>query len=163
VIRACGSSARRSSAGADRRAVRDRGGGRRARQRHDLRAGRRGVDRGCGRAQRVAGRLRHGTVWINDYNVYLPQAEWGGFKQSGSAASSARPASTSTARPSTSGRTRGRRRRLVRRLNGSGPIFVAGLGPPVGGHGDGPRARRRIGHAERRCRRSSRATGVKAG
>jgi betaine-aldehyde dehydrogenase len=35
------------------------------------------------RAQRVAGRLRHGTVWINDYNVYLPQAEWGGYKQSG--------------------------------------------------------------------------------
>jgi betaine-aldehyde dehydrogenase len=35
------------------------------------------------RAQRVAGRLRHGTVWINDYNRYLPQAEWGGFKQSG--------------------------------------------------------------------------------
>jgi betaine-aldehyde dehydrogenase len=35
------------------------------------------------RAQRVAGRLRHGTVWINDYNVYMPQAEWGGFKQSG--------------------------------------------------------------------------------
>ena len=35
------------------------------------------------RAQRVAGRLRHGTVWINDYNVYMPQAEWGGFRQSG--------------------------------------------------------------------------------
>jgi betaine-aldehyde dehydrogenase len=35
------------------------------------------------RAQRVASRLRHGTVWINAYNVYLPQAEWGGFKQSG--------------------------------------------------------------------------------
>lgn len=35
------------------------------------------------RAQRVASRLRHGTVWINDYNTYLPQAEWGGFKQSG--------------------------------------------------------------------------------
>ncbi|MEX1172525.1 MAG: aldehyde dehydrogenase family protein [Chloroflexota bacterium] len=35
------------------------------------------------RAQRVARRLRHGTVWINDYNTYLPQAEWGGFKQSG--------------------------------------------------------------------------------
>jgi betaine-aldehyde dehydrogenase len=35
------------------------------------------------RAQRVASRLRHGTIWINDYNVYLPQAEWGGFKQSG--------------------------------------------------------------------------------
>ncbi|MGH2474740.1 MAG: aldehyde dehydrogenase family protein, partial [Candidatus Limnocylindrales bacterium] len=37
----------------------------------------------AGRAQRVAGRLRHGTIWINDYNTYLPQAEWGGFKQSG--------------------------------------------------------------------------------
>jgi betaine-aldehyde dehydrogenase len=35
------------------------------------------------RAQRVAGRLRAGTVWINDYNTYLPQAEWGGFKRSG--------------------------------------------------------------------------------
>ncbi|MDQ1538955.1 MAG: betaine-aldehyde dehydrogenase [Actinomycetota bacterium] len=36
-----------------------------------------------GKAQRVAGRLRHGTVWINDYHPYMPQAEWGGFKQSG--------------------------------------------------------------------------------
>jgi betaine-aldehyde dehydrogenase len=35
------------------------------------------------RVQRVAGALRHGTVWINDYHPYLPQAEWGGFKQSG--------------------------------------------------------------------------------
>jgi betaine-aldehyde dehydrogenase len=35
------------------------------------------------RAERVAARLRHGTVWINDYNTYLPEAEWGGFKQSG--------------------------------------------------------------------------------
>jgi betaine-aldehyde dehydrogenase len=35
------------------------------------------------RAQRVASRLRAGTVWINDYNVYLPAAEWGGFKRSG--------------------------------------------------------------------------------
>jgi betaine-aldehyde dehydrogenase len=35
------------------------------------------------RAQRVAARLRHGTVWINDYNTYIPEAEWGGFKQSG--------------------------------------------------------------------------------
>lgn len=35
------------------------------------------------RAQRVAARIRAGTVWINDYNTYLPQAEWGGFKQSG--------------------------------------------------------------------------------
>lgn len=37
----------------------------------------------AGRAQRVAARLRHGTVWINDYHPYVPQAEWGGFKQSG--------------------------------------------------------------------------------
>lgn len=36
-----------------------------------------------GRAQRVANRLRHGTVWINDYHPYLPQAEWGGFGRSG--------------------------------------------------------------------------------
>ncbi|WP_030622579.1 aldehyde dehydrogenase family protein [Streptomyces sclerotialus] len=35
------------------------------------------------RAGRVAARLRLGTVWINDYHPYLPQAEWGGFKQSG--------------------------------------------------------------------------------
>jgi betaine-aldehyde dehydrogenase len=35
------------------------------------------------RAQRVASRLRAGTVWINDYNMYVPQAEWGGFKRSG--------------------------------------------------------------------------------
>jgi betaine-aldehyde dehydrogenase len=35
------------------------------------------------KAQRVAGRLRHGTVWINDYHPYVPQAEWGGFKRSG--------------------------------------------------------------------------------
>ncbi len=37
----------------------------------------------AGRAQRVAGALRHGTVWINDYHPYVPQAEWGGFKRSG--------------------------------------------------------------------------------
>ena len=37
----------------------------------------------AGRAQRVALQLRHGTVWINDYHPYVPQAEWGGFKQSG--------------------------------------------------------------------------------
>jgi betaine-aldehyde dehydrogenase len=35
------------------------------------------------RAQRVAGALRLGTVWINDYHPYVPQAEWGGFGQSG--------------------------------------------------------------------------------
>jgi betaine-aldehyde dehydrogenase len=37
----------------------------------------------AGKAQRVAQRLRHGTVWINDYHPYVPQAEWGGFKRSG--------------------------------------------------------------------------------
>ena len=36
-----------------------------------------------GRAQRVAAALRHGTIWINDYHPYVPQAEWGGFKRSG--------------------------------------------------------------------------------
>ncbi|SPF01085.1 aldehyde dehydrogenase family protein [Streptomyces sp. MA5143a] len=35
------------------------------------------------RARRVAARLRLGTVWINDYHPYVPQAEWGGYKQSG--------------------------------------------------------------------------------
>lgn len=37
----------------------------------------------AGRAERMARRLRHGTIWINDYHPYVPQAEWGGFKQSG--------------------------------------------------------------------------------
>ncbi|HEY8720802.1 aldehyde dehydrogenase family protein [Pengzhenrongella sp.] len=37
----------------------------------------------AGKAQRVAAKLRMGTVWINDYHPYVPQAEWGGFKQSG--------------------------------------------------------------------------------
>lgn len=37
----------------------------------------------AGRAQRMAKRLRHGTVWINDFHPYLPQAEWGGYGQSG--------------------------------------------------------------------------------
>lgn len=35
------------------------------------------------RAQRVSRALRHGTVWVNDYGPYRPQAEWGGFKASG--------------------------------------------------------------------------------
>ena len=35
------------------------------------------------KAQRVARRLRHGTIWINDYHPYVAGAEWGGFKQSG--------------------------------------------------------------------------------
>ncbi|MEP7090646.1 MAG: aldehyde dehydrogenase family protein, partial [Nocardioidaceae bacterium] len=33
----------------------------------------------AGRAERVAARLRMGTVWINDYHPYVPQAEWGGY------------------------------------------------------------------------------------
>ena len=37
----------------------------------------------AGRGERVAARLRLGTVWINDYHPYVPQAEWGGFTQSG--------------------------------------------------------------------------------
>jgi betaine-aldehyde dehydrogenase len=37
----------------------------------------------AGRAERVASRLRHGTIWVNDYHPYVPGAEWGGFKQSG--------------------------------------------------------------------------------
>jgi betaine-aldehyde dehydrogenase len=39
--------------------------------------------RDAGRAERVAAGLRMGTVWINDYHPYVPQAEWGGYKQSG--------------------------------------------------------------------------------
>ena len=36
-----------------------------------------------GKAERVAARLRMGTVWINDYHPVVPQAEFGGYKQSG--------------------------------------------------------------------------------
>lgn len=35
------------------------------------------------RAERVSRALRMGTVWINDYHPYFPQAPWGGYKQSG--------------------------------------------------------------------------------
>ncbi|WP_228000374.1 aldehyde dehydrogenase family protein [Nocardia australiensis] len=35
------------------------------------------------RARRIAARLRHGTVWVNDFGPYLPQAEWGGYRRSG--------------------------------------------------------------------------------
>ncbi|MDI3403949.1 aldehyde dehydrogenase family protein [Streptomyces cavernicola] len=35
------------------------------------------------KARRVASGLRLGTVWINDFHPYVPQAEWGGYKQSG--------------------------------------------------------------------------------
>jgi betaine-aldehyde dehydrogenase len=36
-----------------------------------------------GRAHRVSRALRHGTIWINDFHPYVPDAEWGGFKRSG--------------------------------------------------------------------------------
>lgn len=35
------------------------------------------------RIHRVAKKLRFGTVWVNDFNVYFTQAPWGGYKQSG--------------------------------------------------------------------------------
>ncbi|PWN54212.1 putative aldehyde dehydrogenase [Violaceomyces palustris] len=35
------------------------------------------------RAERVARRLRHGSVWTNTYGSYTPRAEWGGFGLSG--------------------------------------------------------------------------------
>ncbi|WP_209123654.1 betaine-aldehyde dehydrogenase [Alkalihalobacillus sp. BA299] len=35
------------------------------------------------KAERVVGKLRMGTVWINDYHPYFAQAPWGGYKQSG--------------------------------------------------------------------------------
>ncbi|MEV2481863.1 betaine-aldehyde dehydrogenase [Paenibacillus larvae] len=35
------------------------------------------------KAERVAAKLRLGTVWINDFHPYFAQAPWGGYKQSG--------------------------------------------------------------------------------
>src|SRR5699024_9980310 len=35
------------------------------------------------KAERCVSRMRMGTVWINDFNVYFPHAPWGGYKQSG--------------------------------------------------------------------------------
>lgn len=35
------------------------------------------------KAMALAGRLRFGTVWLNDFHPYFPQAPWGGYKQSG--------------------------------------------------------------------------------
>ena len=35
------------------------------------------------KAERCATKMRMGTVWINDFNLYFPHAPWGGFKQSG--------------------------------------------------------------------------------
>jgi acyl-CoA reductase-like NAD-dependent aldehyde dehydrogenase len=39
--------------------------------------------RDVGRAHKVAGRLKAGTVWINQYNWYDPAAPFGGYKHSG--------------------------------------------------------------------------------
>ncbi|MED0753265.1 betaine-aldehyde dehydrogenase [Bacillus amyloliquefaciens] len=35
------------------------------------------------KCERVAQKLRMGTVWINDFHPYFAQAPWGGYKQSG--------------------------------------------------------------------------------
>ena len=35
------------------------------------------------KAMAIARRLRFGTVWLNDFHPYFPQAPWGGYKQSG--------------------------------------------------------------------------------
>ncbi|MDD4909115.1 MAG: aldehyde dehydrogenase family protein [Candidatus Omnitrophica bacterium] len=35
------------------------------------------------KAQRLAGQINAGTVWINTYGMFYPQAPYGGFKQSG--------------------------------------------------------------------------------
>ena len=35
------------------------------------------------KAERVAAKMRMGTVWINDFNIFFAQAPWGGYKQSG--------------------------------------------------------------------------------
>ncbi len=64
----------------------------------------------AGKGQRVAARLRMGTVWINDYHPYVAQAEWGGYKQSGIGRElGQRRARGVPARPSTSGTTSRRR------------------------------------------------------
>ena len=39
--------------------------------------------RDAARCNRVSRKLRFGTVWVNDFNVYFTQAPWGGYKQSG--------------------------------------------------------------------------------
>ncbi|MBU8791321.1 betaine-aldehyde dehydrogenase [Oceanobacillus caeni] len=35
------------------------------------------------KAERCVTKMRMGTVWINEFNVYFPHAPWGGYKQSG--------------------------------------------------------------------------------
>nr|WP_236743756.1 aldehyde dehydrogenase family protein [Mycobacteroides abscessus] len=49
--------------------------------RYGLAAGVRTSDAALG--ERVARALRYGTVWVNDFGVYNPAAEWGGFGKSG--------------------------------------------------------------------------------
>ena len=35
------------------------------------------------KANRMSRGLRFGTVWVNDYHPYFPEAPWGGYKASG--------------------------------------------------------------------------------
>ncbi|SER01562.1 betaine-aldehyde dehydrogenase [Piscibacillus halophilus] len=35
------------------------------------------------KAERCVSKMRMGTVWINEFNLYFPHAPWGGYKQSG--------------------------------------------------------------------------------
>jgi betaine-aldehyde dehydrogenase len=35
------------------------------------------------KANRMSRQLRFGTVWVNDYHPYFPEAPWGGYKASG--------------------------------------------------------------------------------
>lgn len=35
------------------------------------------------KAERCVGKMRMGTVWVNEYNLYFPEAPWGGYKRSG--------------------------------------------------------------------------------
>ena len=65
------------------RALHHRGRGDRAGQRHDLRPGRRRLDRRRRPRQRVAGAAPPRDGLDQRLQPYLPQAEWGGFKQSG--------------------------------------------------------------------------------
>jgi aldehyde dehydrogenase (NAD+) len=70
-------------AGAGRGPVPDRGRGGQARQRHPVRAGRRGVDQGRAPGPPGRRRIRAGTVWVNAYRVVAPNVPFGGFGSSG--------------------------------------------------------------------------------
>lgn len=65
------------------RRLRQRGRGGRDGKQLPLWARRRRLDRDVGRAHRVAGRLRAGTIWVNAYRVLAPQVPFGGFGESG--------------------------------------------------------------------------------